>query len=143
MNTADWWLVAYLGALAIAALMAPRVLAALVGEREKAGEDLVGVFPGVPLVVAILSLFIGWGMHMLDAPGPFGPLLPFAILLLYVPALRLGNRLPAFIALALTPLSIVLYFLYPEALNLLVAVVLILAIGLLLVTDRRPATDVT
>ena len=142
MNAADWWLVVYLSALAIAALSAPRVLAALVGDRQKAGADLAGVFPGVPVVVAVLALIVGWETFESGVPGPFSPLLPLTILLLYLSALRLGKGPLVFVALVLTPLSLVLYFLYPAALNFLVVMVLVIALGLILLTHERSKTGV-
>jgi len=142
VNTADWWLVVYLGALAIAALSAPRVLAALVGDRQRAGADLAGVFPGVPVVVAALALIAGWETFESGLPGPFRPLLPLAILLLYLSALRLGKGPLVFVALALTPLSLVLYFLYPAALNFLVVVALLIALGMILLTHERSKTGI-
>ncbi len=141
MNTSDWWLVAFLCALAIVVLLAPRVLAAFVGDRERAGANLSGVFPGVPVVVAVLALIVGWGIFESGTPGPFGPLLPFAILLLYLPALRLGRRALALVALVLTPLSLATYFLFPAALNFFTLVVLALALTLLLLMHKRPVTE--
>ncbi|ADR35679.1 hypothetical protein Ocepr_0217 [Oceanithermus profundus DSM 14977] len=142
MNTSDWWLVAFLCALAIVALLAPRVLAALVGDRDRAGANLSGVFPGVPVVVAVLALIVGWGIFESGTPGPFGPLLPFAVLLLYLPALRLGRGSLALVALVLTPLSLLaLHFLSPATLNFLVALLLALASVLILLTHERPVTE--
>ncbi|WP_457636548.1 hypothetical protein [Oceanithermus sp.] len=133
-------MVTFLCALAIVALFAPRVLAALVGDRKRAGADLAGVYPGVPVVVAILALIIGWGIFESGAPGPFGPLLPFAMLLLYLPALRLGRGPLVLVALVLTPLSLVLYFLFPATLNFLAVLTLVLGLALILLTHERPVS---
>jgi len=132
----EWLTVIFLAALAALAIVAPNIQTAMFSSRSDSGAAHEGFSPGVPIVITLLALLLGWELRS-SLNVPFGPLFPFAIVLLYmactyVKPAGLRRGLYLIVALFFTPVSLLLYATVPQALNLLTFLMGVIALVLIL-----------